>query len=105
MGFPKTSNLLGYPQDDLQDFYKIIHSKTEVELIQMAGRRWIKIKFNDCHQAASIQKKLSILTYRYYFNGFYIKLFTLSDLSSSKDLENYERKVEKLFGIKVTSQK
>ena len=45
----------------------------------MVGRNWIKVRFLDAEEAVAARKKLSILTYKYYFNGSFLKLFTFNE--------------------------
>lgn len=75
LGLPSPRNLLKYPCPE-EDLYKILHTRTECEIVHSWGRKWIKLRFQDMEEATKALKKLSILTYRYYFNGFYLKLFS-----------------------------
>lgn len=90
-----------YRINEEEDLYKILHTRTECEIVHAWGRKWIKIRFLDAEEAMKAQKKLSILTYRYYFNGFYLKLFTQNEISSIKQLQIYELRVKQLFRILV----
>jgi hypothetical protein len=44
----------------------------------MVGRNWIKMRFLDAEDAVSARKRLSVLTYRLYYNGFFLKMFSLA---------------------------
>ena len=67
----------------------------------MAGRNWIKIRFLNSQDAIAARKKLSVLTYRYFFNGTFIKLFTLAETHRTTELEQYEKSIRKLFTINI----
>ena len=55
----------------------------------------------DCKEAVTAIKGMSILTYCYYFNGFYIKLHSHAEIHRLQEIEDYEKKVNALFKIKV----
>jgi hypothetical protein len=101
MCLPDATNFLKYRVTGEEDLYKILHTRSECEIVHAWGRKWIRIRFLDAEEAMKAQKKLSILTYRYYFNGFYLKLFTHNDISSTKQIQLYELRVKQLFGIIV----
>lgn len=108
MNLPRPTNILDYKLEQLgikdnEDLYHLIHTKTETEIVEIVGRSWLKIKFMSCSEAVSVRKKLSILSYKYYFNGFYLNLFALSDVQRSRDLNEYERKAKIMFGITFNS--
>jgi hypothetical protein len=63
------------------------------------GRSWLKIKFMSCEDAVLVRKKLSLLSYKYYYNGLYLSLFSLSEVQRAKDLLDYENKAKRLFSI------
>lgn len=69
----------------------------------MCGRSWIKVRYLSPQDAFEALRELSIVTYRYYYNGTHIKLFTFNEINSSKDLGIYESRIEKLFEIKVNA--
>jgi hypothetical protein len=55
----------------------------------MSGRSWIKLRFLSSADAFEAAKELSVLTYRYYFNGTFLKLFSHYELNFPKDLTIY----------------
>lgn len=71
--------------------------------MDMCGRSWIKVRYLSPQDAYEALRELSIVTYRYYYNGTYIQLYTLNEINSAKDLGIYEGRIEKLFQIKVNA--
>jgi hypothetical protein len=69
----------------------------------MGGRSWLKVRFPTPADAHSVQQELSILTYRYYFNGTYLKMFSLTETNFRKELQVYEQRVKRLFNISVAA--
>ena len=52
MNLPKSTNVLGYQLENFhlsenQDLYKVVHQKSEIEIVEMVGRNWIKMRFLD----------------------------------------------------------
>lgn len=60
---------------DKNGFYDIFHKDTQVQIVQNAGKRWLKISYSNIKQAVNALIVLHKNTYRY-ANGFYIKFFT-----------------------------
>ena len=54
-----------------------------------------------CEDAIATRKKLSVLSYKYFYNGFYLHLFSLSEIQRPKELINYEKKVKVMLGVNI----
>lgn len=70
----------------MKNLYDIMHTKTEVEIVETENRSWLKIRFGSVNEAVVAHKQLSILTYRYFFNGIFLRLFTLNEIHVQSDL-------------------
>lgn len=74
-----------------------------MEIVEVSGRSWIKFRFLTAQDAFEAMKEISIITYRYYFNGTFLKLFSPYETNFPKDLAIYEDRVDKLFHLKVNA--
>jgi hypothetical protein len=79
-----------------KDLYELIHRDTRVKLIHKSDRQWLKIEFQSVADAKSRIKLLTLFTYRFYFNGHSLKLFTFEDIVNL-NFTAYEHKVHKSF--------
>ena len=81
--------------------YDLIHKNTQIQIVESGGRKWLRICFENAKAAFKVQEELKKYTYRYYYNGFYVKLFTKWEINESKLLEEYEAKIRHLFGFSI----
>ena len=84
-----------------EEFYDLFHKETQVQIIESNGRKWLKICYPTCKKTATAQKQLFQNTFRYYYNGFSLKLFTAEEIKDQGLLENYEKRVLKMYGIRI----
>ncbi len=60
MNLPVPKDLLKYKasatEGTNQQLYQLLHKQTECEIVELAGRRWIKFRFLDSQHAYEIQK-------------------------------------------------
>jgi hypothetical protein len=106
MNLPKPTNLLGYSLtalglDKETDLFRVLHARTEVGIVTLADCSWLRLRFQDAAEALAARRRLSVLTYRFYFNGFFLRLFNQGEVGRQQEVKDYERKVQALFGIGV----
>ena len=88
-------------EPETRDLYRLLHTQTEVERVECNGRSWVKFRFLTLSEAYRVQRLLSILTYRFYFNGTFLRLFSLHQLQHTQEVEAYEQAVCQLFKVSI----
>ena len=103
MNMPEPTNFLRYPQflSSRNDFFGLFHTKTQVQIVEAMGRKWLKICYPTSRKAAEAQKKLFQNTYRYYYNGFSIRFFSSEEIKDEGALKLYESRLRSMFRITV----
>lgn len=85
-------------QDETQwrDLYELLHKNCHIKMIYKNNRQWVRVEFPNILEARARIKFLTLSTYRFYFNGHYLRLFTLEEITNG-DLSNYEKQIKKSF--------
>ena len=88
MNMPEPTNFLRFPKQlySKQSMYELIHKNTQIQIVESGGRKWLRVCFENAKEAFKVQEQFKKYTYRFYYNGFYVKFFTKWEINDKRTL-------------------
>ncbi|KAL4480801.1 hypothetical protein ABPG72_001670 [Tetrahymena utriculariae] len=83
------------------DIMHLIHVSAKIGLLQIGGMKYLKIQFASLQEAKYRAAALALITYRFRNNGYFIKLFTHSQISNYTFILSEETELKATYDINL----